>query len=56
MHKVGRKVDAAYHDMPDLANDDPREVLCRLGERILEAVLRHSPLNVHCPKHGGASR
>jgi AcrR family transcriptional regulator len=38
-HKVGRKVDAAYQDMPSLANHDPRDVLCRLGEGILKAIL-----------------
>ncbi|KGF80932.1 hypothetical protein IA69_15570 [Massilia sp. JS1662] len=39
MHKVGRKVDAAAGDMPDLAHEDPRTVLQRLGEGILAAVL-----------------
>jgi AcrR family transcriptional regulator len=39
MHKVGRKVDAAYQDMPSLANEEPSDVLQRLGEGILNAVL-----------------
>lgn len=38
-HKVGRKVDAASRDMVSLAGDNPRDVLQRLGEGILDAVL-----------------
>jgi len=38
-HKVGRKMDAAYQDLPALAGDAPREVLCRFGEKMLEAAL-----------------
>lgn len=38
MHKVGDKVDAAFHDLPGRAHDAPRAVLQRLGEGFINAV------------------
>lgn len=37
-HKVGQEVEPAFQDLPSKADEEPRALLTRLGERLLVAV------------------
>jgi TetR/AcrR family transcriptional repressor of mexJK operon len=46
IERKGSAVSATF-DMPDLAGREPREVLCGLGERLLELILSDDAIGLH---------